>query len=257
MEELIFFAVIIFFSIAESIARKKKAGRTEGSGGASRPDPSEPLEQQFEWTNNPPDLPTYDEDPSYDEGPSYDEQLSYDERGEGSLQPRHAAPRETSRSSSADTMLPGGLLEELAGLAGKFEAEQERVRRSEVQRERARTVKTPKQSPPLPAPTRTSSSRTRVPEPPRSRTPRSKVVDRSAGRQGSEHPVHEAHAGYGTDPSERARSEQDGLDPLNWELSKDARAVRAQLLSHGDSGLRQAVILQEVLGPPVSMRDDD
>jgi hypothetical protein len=246
MEELIFFAVIIFFSIVESIARKKKAGRTEGSGGASRPDPSEPLEQQFEWTNNPPDLPTYDEDPSYDEGPSYDEQLSYDERGEGALQPRHAAPSEMSRSSSADTMLPGGL-----------RAEQEWVRRSGVQRERARTVKTSEQSPPLPAPTRTSSSRTRVPAPPRSRTPRSKVVGRSAGRQGSEHPVHEAHAGYGTDPSERARSEQDGLDPLKWELSKDARAVRAQLLSHGDSGLRQAVILQEVLGPPVSMRDDD
>jgi hypothetical protein len=246
MEELIFFAVILFFSIVESIARKKKAGRTEGSGGASRPDPSEPLEQQFEWTNNPPDLPTYDEDPSYDEGPSYDEQLSYDERGEGAPQPRHAAPSEMSRSSSADTMLPGGL-----------RAEQEWVRRSGVQRERARTVKTSEQSPPLPAPTRTSSSRTRVPAPPRSRTPRSKVVGRSAGRQGSEHPVHEAHAGYGTDPSERARSEQDGLDPLKWELSKDARAVRAQLLSHGDSGLRQAVILQEVLGPPVSMRDDD
>lgn len=246
MEELIFFAVILFFSIVESIARKKKAGRTEGSGGASRPDPSEPLEQQFEWTNNPPDLPTYDGDPSYDEGPSYDEQLSYDERGEGALQPRHAAPSEMSRSSSADTMLPGGL-----------RAEQEWVRRSGVQRERARTVKTSEQSPPLPAPTRTSSSRTRVPAPPRSRTPRSKVVGRSAGRQGSEHPVHEAHAGYGTDPSERARSEQDGLDPLKWELSKDARAVRAQLLSHGDSGLRQAVILQEVLGPPVSMRDDD
>ena len=256
MEELIFFAVIIFFSIAESIVRKKKAGRTEGSGGASRPDPSEPLEQQFEWTNNPPDLPTYDGDPSYDEGPSYDEQLSYDERGEGAPQPRHAAPSEMSRSSSADTMLPGGLMEELADLV-VVRAEQEWVRRSGVQRERARTVKTSEQSPPLPAPTRTSSSRTRVPAPPRSRTPRSKVVGRSAGRQGSEHPVHEAHAGYGTDPSERARSEQDGLDPLKWELSKDARAVRAQLLSHGDSGLRQAVILQEVLGPPVSMRDDD
>ena len=250
MEELIFFAVIIFFSIVESIARKKKAGRTEGSGGAPPPAPSEPLEQQFEWANNPPDLPTYDEDPSYDE------QLSYDEYGEGAPQPRHAAPRETSRSSSADTMLPGGLLEELAGLAGKLEAEQERVR-AEAQRERASTVQTPKQSPPLPAPTTTSSSRTRVPAPPRSRTPRSKVLDRSAGRQGPEHRVHEAHAGYGTDPSERARSEQDGLDPLKWELSKDARAVRAQLLSRGDSALRQAVILQEVLSRPVSMRDDD
>lgn len=251
MEELIFFAVIIFFSIVESIARKKKAGRAEQSGGASPPGGQDPLEQQFEWANNPPDLPTYDEEPSYDE------QLSDDEHGEGAPQPRHAAPREMSRSSSADTMLPGGLLDELAGLAGKFEAEQERVRTAEAQRERARTVQTPKQSPPLPAPTTTSSSRTRVPAPARSRTPRSKVLDRYAGRQGPEHQIHQAHAGYGTDPSERAPAEQDGLDPLRWNLSEDARAVRAQLLNRGDSALRQAVILHEILGPPVSMRDDD
>ena len=68
--------------------------------------------------------------------------------------------------------------------------------------------------------------------------------------------MHLAHAGYGTDPSERAPSEQDGLDPLARTLSSDARAIRVQLLSDSASALRQAIILQEVLGPPKAMQED-
>jgi hypothetical protein len=68
--------------------------------------------------------------------------------------------------------------------------------------------------------------------------------------------VHLAHAGYGTDPSSRAPSEQDGLDPLARRLSADQAAVREQLRRRGHHGLRQAVILQDILGPPASMRAD-
>ncbi|MDG2281980.1 MAG: hypothetical protein P8L45_02615, partial [Longimicrobiales bacterium] len=70
------------------------------------------------------------------------------------------------------------------------------------------------------------------------------------------HLVHKSHAEYGTDPSERSRSEQDGLDPLARTLSADAKAIRRQLRNHGKSALRQAIILQEVLGPPKAMREE-
>jgi hypothetical protein len=70
------------------------------------------------------------------------------------------------------------------------------------------------------------------------------------------HVVHQAHVGFGTDPSERARSAQDGLDPLARRLSADAYAVHKQLRTGGRHALRQAVILQEVLGPPVATRPD-
>ena len=110
----------------------------------------------------------------------------------------------------------------------------------EQQQEHARTVRLPKQSPPIPVPevpSRVPAGRTRVP----STEP---------------HEIHLAHAGYGTDPSERAKSEQDGLDPLAERLSENAAAIRMQLLSHSRGALRQAVILQEVLGKPVSLRDE-
>ena len=116
----------------------------------------------------------------------------------------------------------GDLLRELARLAAGGAAEPE-----------ASTRSIPRESPPLPV-----------------RAPRAEPVPARP-----DHEVHRAHAQYGTDPSERAPSEQDGLDPLAETLSEDARAVREQLMSHNTSSLRQAIILREVLGPPISMRD--
>ena len=69
------------------------------------------------------------------------------------------------------------------------------------------------------------------------------------------HVVHASHYGYGTDPSERTPSKEDGLDPLAETLSADVSAIRRQLSSMNVHSLRQAIILQEVLGPPVTMRD--
>ena len=71
----------------------------------------------------------------------------------------------------------------------------------------------------------------------------------------AEHAIHLAHAGYGTDPSERGLSEQDRLYALRERLGPDAAAARA-LLHGSTSNLRQAVILHEVLGPPASLRED-
>jgi len=247
MEQLIFFAVIVFFSIIESVARKRKAEKAGESTGGVPPELTDELERRFSWAQQPvEDLPTFDSDPSYDEGPSYDSGPSYDD------EPSHddRMTGRTARGQHAPSLEPagsGGFLQELAGIAAKLEeerqryaAEQERqaaldrTAQSEA-RERAATLTLAKQSPPLPQP-----------------------MSRGLSVRGTrpEHLVHRAHAEYGTDPSERAASEQDGLDPLLETLSADARAVRLQLMSHSESSLRQALILREVLGPPVALRDD-
>ena len=230
-EELIFFAVIIFFSIIDSIARSRKARKKAQSGeNADLPPPEE-------WSPDFPtsDLQTYDADSSYD-----------DAEGRDARDPAQEAYTAEKRTSASQTMLPSDLFEELAGLAGRLEQG----------RGEARTLDLPKQSPKLPEP-----EPERVHEvPDRSRVAtrdRSKVaIGRRSVPSSGPHLVHRAHEGYGTDPSERAASEQDGLDPLAQSLGDNAVAIRKQLLSHAGPELRQAVILQEVLGKPVSLRDE-
>jgi hypothetical protein len=106
----------------------------------------------------------------------------------------------------------------------------------------------PKPAPRLPAPV----SR------PRPVPPRAPVLQRGTAipRRAEGHRIHEAHAGYGTDPSERPRSEHDRIDPFARTMSADAAAVHRQLQGHDRHALRQAMILQEVLGPPVALRPD-
>ena len=208
MEQLIFFAVIIFFSIIDSIARSKKKKQQQMGTGPPVPKTPDVRERSrsvprydterthdaqptYEAERTHEQQPTYDTDPSYDVGPSYDDDV-----------PEEAGSQE---------MIPADIWEEVAGLA------------------RGRTS----------APTRP------VPPPP-------VVVLPSV----ETHLVHRAHTGYGTDPSSRARSAQDGLDPLATRTSADAVAVRSQLRREGAHALRQAVILREILGPPAAIRPD-
>jgi hypothetical protein len=232
VNELIFFAVIIFFSIIESIARSRR----QKKGGGESPLPE--LPDPAEWERRFPapgrgddDLPTYDEEPSYDDRA----------QGDRGVRPQPSAP---SRPSS-EVLLPGDLLQELERLAGR------------AKEGRARTLDLPKESPPLPetppapppVPTRT---RARVPSRPVRRAP----VTRAPSRTPAEHAVHLSHAGYGTDPSSRAPSLQDNLDPLAERRGADAQSVLSQLRSTDRHQLRRAVILQEVLGPPLALREE-
>lgn len=253
MEELIFFAVIIFFSIIESIARsrkgKKGGGRIEDAPSSDR----ETGEWEFEWAQKSPDeLPTYDQEPSYDDLPSYDDAVT-------GRPP--AAPRSLEEKKSSRTLLPGGLLEELAGMAEKLEVERQKMEQAEAEARRAPTSSSERADEQERWEERQQRRDARARERERTamarRTPRSVVPSRGPARPLPEHRVHLAHAGYGTDPSERARSEQDGLDPLARTLSADAKAVRKQLLSESTSALRRAIILQEVLGPPKAMREEE
>ena len=164
-------------------------------------------------------------------------------------------------------MLPGGLLEQLAGIAAKVEAERQRMERAEVDvpveddathstgeervRQQRRWVESQARRE---ARAREREERSRAKSAERARTPT--YQRRGPARPVASHRVHRAHAEYGTDPPERSRSEQDGLDPLARTLSADAKAIRGQLLSNSASALRRAIILQEVLGPPKAMREE-
>ncbi|MEM7417834.1 MAG: hypothetical protein AAF389_20260 [Gemmatimonadota bacterium] len=241
MDQLLFFGFIIFISILESIARSRRAKKQKEQGEVRGEDPR----YEFEWAQkSPDDLPTYDADPSYDDMPSYDDAVEED-----------VAPRAPVRDQrpSTESMLPGNLFEELAALANQLE----------VEKEKAQTVRVPKQSPPLPEsqtsgndwlPTPSSSR----PAPRPVRTRRSEAVTRAKPTRGTPRPphrVHDAHRYFGTDPSERPPPIQDGMDPLRETLSEDAKAVREQLTSQSTSALRQAFILKEVLGTPVGLQE--
>ncbi|MDX1493166.1 MAG: hypothetical protein R3253_03760 [Longimicrobiales bacterium] len=267
MEELIFFAIIIFFSILESIARSRKSKKGEGDedGGGILPDPREwearfpDMESERSRAERSPtraegsgsrgtkprgeDLATYDEDPSYDD-------LATRERP---VRSRTSPPQER---PSSETMLPGDLLEQLEGLARG---------RKEEQREQSRTVDLPDYSPSVPAPIertevgtgRSSGGPVGSTAPVGSRAPVGSTAPIGSrpgiGGRRSEHFVHRSHAEYGTDPSSRTPSEQDrlgGPEPMD----SDAVGVRRQLFG-GRPSLRQAVVLKEVLGPPLALRD--
>lgn len=189
MEELIFFAVIIFFSIIESVARRR---RKQSAGSPQSPEEWEPEETEREWRSETDEV-------------------------------------EAPRRSGSEAMIPGDIWEEIAGLA----------------RGRIRQLETQPEAPPPPP----------VPATPPATLPARLGWGKRTAKVGQQHRVHLSHAEYGTDPSSRARSAHDQIDPLALGLSADVKAVRKQL-RHGRHALRQAVILQEVLGPPVSIRPE-
>jgi len=206
MEQLIFFAIIIIFSIIDSVARTKKKRQAGGQGEAPQ------LPQEWEWEED--DLPTYDADPSYDDS-HRPEPFKARQLPEYSRPQPSGGTRERQAQKSSEAMIPSDIWEEIAGLA-----------------------------------------RGKLPEPKPAPPPPPVEIEPIPARPMGLHRVHRSHAGYGTDPSSRARSEQDGLDPLKTTLSQDASAVRRQLRSHSKSALRRAVILQELLGPPVSLQSE-
>lgn len=239
MEELIFFAVIIFLSILESIARSRKAKRQREEGGA--PDEGEQFEwaQKAPWEAEPPrheepryEPATYEEPTTSRELPSYDDDRSYDDR----IVREEAVTQEDARASlERDAeQTAADIWAEISGLAAGRAPQ------------RTTRAPLPGYAPARPTPgvrrppvRRPRETRLSVPE------PRPPEVE--------EHRIHLAHMGYGTDPSERAPSEQDLLGREEWH-NPDAAWARAHLRGSASS-LRRAVILQEVLGPPASMRD--
>jgi hypothetical protein len=254
MEELIFFAVIIFLSIIESVARSRK----KRSGGPLPEAPPEweqlPLPRPRPRAEPRPqprplgaEIPSHDSDPSFDMGASAEVEPSFDDTRWREL--------EKGRATSSESMIPSDIWDEIAGLAREPERQEPSYTPPRRPAPKPGPAPHPKRMPTPARPTAKVEPR-RTPSP----APKPKRVTilapEPAPEGAPEHAVHGSHVGYGTDPSARGASAQDRLDPLVRELGQDAAAVRLQLRGRGVHALRQALILQEVLGPPAAERPD-
>lgn len=218
MGELIFFAVIVLFSILEAVAKRRKQREAGEDGG----------DEGETWVPAPVERqprPKAERRPRVERGSSSSTDRGMPERGAG-------------REERSETMIPADLWEEIAGLAGG-QATRRRPEPVSLDTDEARSLE--------------SLEVERIEDDirPVRRTYTGARVPSSADA----HPVHRSHLGYGTDPSERVRSEQDWRPPVRG--NRNAKRVRAMLRgSEGTDALKQAVILREVLGPPVSMKDE-
>ena len=125
--------------------------------------------------------------------------------------------RDSGRERKATEILPADLWEEITGAMRLPEPE-------------------PVEETPLPEREPVRTSRKRQPDP-------------------SVHQIHSTHPEYGTDPSERTASIQHGLGSLTDTLELRASVARDQLGLGDRKALRKAVILHEVLGPPLALRE--
>jgi hypothetical protein len=217
MEQLIFIGLIILFSIIESISRKRK----QQSGQPQLPEEWEPTE----WK---PVEPRRERRP--DRARQSSTTTREGARSHGEITVDEPTPSRRTMRSGSEAMIPTELWEEIAG--------------------RARGGLETKPAPPEPAPPPPVAA----PKVPPSTASARAAWGRRTPRVGQHRP-HTAQAEYGTDPSSRTPSPHDIIDPLARKLSADVRAVRRQIRG-GRHALRQAVILQEVLGPPASMRPE-
>jgi hypothetical protein len=197
VDQRIFFAIIILFTIIDSVARTKKKR-------ASMQAPPVPGEHptRAEWR----------EDIAAREAERVGEDADT-----------------SSPVTTSESMIPADIWEEIAALTEG--------------RRQARPGPQPQTRPKLPV----RAERPLPPSPP----PPSRSRRTAPGEQ-----IHLSHREYGTDPSQRSRSEQDGLDPLARSLGADEATTRQQLRGRKKHALRQAVILQEILGSPVALRTD-
>ncbi len=230
MEPLFFIGIIVVFSILDSIARKRRTGMQP------RPSPPDAAEERAAGRT---DVAAYDADRSYDEIGIEEEEREETERA-------RRGPK------SSETLIPQDVWDEIAGLMTTArQSRTEKPTRASAPGRAARTAAPrpdSRSSPwrraggpgPVPAPAETSS------QPP--------VSHGRADMPGAR--VHRSHSEYGTEPSKRSRSEQDGLDPLARSLGADEATARQQLRAHSRHALRSAVILHEVLGPPAALRPD-
>ena len=245
MDGLVFIVVIVLFSLLEGVLRKQKAAQQARLSGQAPDDGQDGQsedgryglvqDEQFEAT--------YGGEPSYGDG----QPSSYDDDHDI---PEYSNPHEAAQPSAqppSEQLIPKDVWEELAALVSGAQPGSEQP--EALSPPHTDSVAVTRTDPgavtrfDAGAVTRTDPGAVTRPD---SYQPTSK----------KEHIVHSSHRGYGTDPSSRAPSEQDGLDPLAEHLNEDAEQVHELFLSRDPHALRRAVMLQEVLGLPAAFRGD-
>jgi hypothetical protein len=217
---LTFIGIVALFSVLEAIARKGKArqGGEEEIPLPERPEAPLPRQRPPQPTGSFPR--SYDEDPSFDETAERDEtRLRLDQTTPVPLPAK--GPRRSSGGS--EDLIPAAVWDEIQRMA-RGEAPQKSQEAPTAQRRSARSLGH--------APARGAEA-----PPP---------MEGSA-----DHPIHRAHAAFGTSPTARAAPRAVGAPK---HAPSPGAAVR-KLLTPGGGSLRQAVILQEILGPPPGLRD--
>lgn len=244
MGELVFFAVIILFTILEAVAKRRKqreAGEDGGDEGES-------------WTPAP-----VERQPK----PKAGRRSQVERESASSTSSDRGMPeRGAGREERSETMIPADLWEEIAGLAtGEVEVPRPRRPEPSSRKSTPEPSRRPESAPRRwsPGPFDDEATSLEDLEVERIEDDIRPVRTYTGARVPSSvdaHPVHRSHLGYGTDPSERTPSEQDWRPAERG--NRNAKRVRAMLRgSEGTDALKQAVILREVLGPPVSMKDKD
>jgi len=232
--ELIFFVLIVLFSILESVARKRKEGQEKGGGaeerrgdgGSGRPGRQRGGERSAPDPHSEREGAPVSEDST---GMIPDDLWAEleDMLGAGSRQPGGEEGREV---GSLD---PGGAPSSAPG------EEAEPVGYAD------RTSPSPSEPSPRPAGVPSTATSRKAPRPPV-----------GLPSPGEPHPVHRSHIGFGTDPSERAAVEAAAAptakSPLQHEKTDRLRAVLRG--ERGREAVREAVLLREILGPPVALR---
>ena len=255
MEQLIFVGIIVLFSILEAVARKGKERRDGGE--VELPEPPVGLPDP----GPRPRAGRGSSPPSYDDDPSFDEAVKGRVEGEGASRPPR--PR-----TGSEGLIPADVWEEIQALArGEVPGTGDPV----PQKPRPPAPPPPTTAPPTRIPPKGGERRPNQPErrgqPQVRRSAPPVRVEKPAGKPAKPvrsapavpveegtpgHPVHLSHAAYGTPVRGRltpaATSRADGP-------SVEALGARA-LLAGGPGALRQAVILQELLGPPVALKGD-
>jgi hypothetical protein len=258
VDTLLFIGIIVLFSIIDAVAKKGRAGK----GGEEElpfppgPGPEAPP-RRASPTASGPRVPSYDDDPSFDDAVATD-------------------PARPPRSSEG--MIPADVWEEIQNLARGGQAEApsragppDRGRRPvpegasarprpprPAQGAKVRTGSDRAAPPPLPAPRGTPSQaapprRGYAPAPAApSTTSAAPPAPAPVSRTAPVHEVHLSHPKYGTPMAGRLTGFAEGAPPGE----RPGSGLLHQLRSKDPAQLRQAVLLGEILGPPVALQEE-
>jgi len=251
--ELVFFAAILLFTILEAVAksrRKREEGEGQDADAESPQDVAAEIQRRREEARRQRaeagraaqqrDPGTQPNRPGAGDRARVGGPAPMGPAGRGGMRRTEGAP---SGEEPSTTMVPPDLWEEIADLmSGGRRPEASPV--PEAPRA-PRTVPVPE--PEQPSPTRTRTRTTPVPT-------RSAAA---AARRDAAHTVHRSHPEFGMDPSERVPSAFDLRAPAHGRSAHASRVRSVLQGSDGADALKQAIILQEILGPPASLKKKD